>query len=83
MFITQAGRSNLFLILGCMTYNHCTCWDELFHFAVLIIYEELMPSSLLNYISPPSLLSPLSNVFEINNPPGWPNRGFTVTIELL
>ena len=56
---------------------------ELFYFAVLVLYEELMPSSLLNYISPPSLLSPLSNVFEINNPPGWLNRGFTVTVELI
>ena len=50
---------------------------ELFYFEVLVLHEELMPSSLLNYISP------LSNVVEINNPRGWPNRGFTVTIELL
>ena len=38
---------------------------ELLHFAVIVLYGELIPSSLLKYVGPPP-----SNVFEINNPPG-------------
>ena len=38
---------------------------ELFHFAVLVLYGGLIPSSLLNYVGPPP-----SNLFEINTPPG-------------
>ena len=37
---------------------------ELWHFAVLVLYGELIPSSLLNYVGPPP-----SNLFEINTPP--------------
>ena len=58
MVYSPTGSSDLVLIVGCMTSNF------------LVLCGKLIPLSLLNWIGPPTLLSSLSNVFEINKPLG-------------
>ena len=49
---------------------------------MLVLYEELIPSSFLNEISFPSLFPPLSSRLEIKklSPPEGLDRGFRVSI---
>ena len=50
MVYSPAERTDLFLILGCMTSNFLT---SAFPLCILVLYGELIPLSLLNKIRPP------------------------------
>ena len=66
------------LIFYLWLYDLPTSCTWSFSLSILVLYEELIPSSLLNYPPPPSSL----NVLEINKPHERLNRGFTVDREL-
>ena len=76
--------SDLFLILGCMTYTFLCFSSSTLHSSFLWRADTTTISANLNKPplsnSPPSLLSPPPQMFEINKPPGVVNRGFTVDL---
>ena len=52
-------------------------WSSAFPLCILVLYGELIPLSLLNYICSPSQISPLpSSVFEINKSPWGLSKDF-------
>ena len=74
MIYSHVGTFDLFLILGFMNTNFLCLNLSALHSS--FFYSKLIPPSSLNQISPtpqvspPSLLSSSSKVFEINNHPG-------------
>ena len=61
VFIPLAGRSNLFLILSCMTYNHCTWAFPLCSSSSLWRTDAIVFAKL--YKSPVSIKPPLKCVW--------------------
>ena len=61
------------LLFGSVGFWPAPSYTWVFPLSILVLYQELTswPLSLLNQISPPSLLSPPQmSLFEINKPPG-------------
>ena len=79
MVYLPTGSSDLLLILGCMTSNvlylsfSALYSSSLWRTDTIVSFKLDKPPSPLLYLPPPS------NGLEINKPPKWLNRGFTVS----
>ena len=77
MVYLPVRSSDLFLILGCMTYTFLYFSSSTLH-SSLLWRADITTIAKLNK-PPPSLIGP-PNMFEIIKPPGVVNRGFTVDL---
>ena len=80
MVYLPLGSSDLFLILGCMTYTFLYFSFSTLHSSLLWRADTTTIAKLNK--PPPSLIGP-PNMFEIMKPPGVVNRGFTVDLLFL
>ena len=80
MVYLPLGSSDLFLILGCMTYTFLYFSFSTLHSSLLWRADTTTIAKLNK--PPPSLIDP-PNMFEIIKAPGVVNRGFTVDLLFL